>query len=81
MSKEKLREGHVLVEVVSGAEGPSLSIGDFDTGYRVAGPKPWLAGERIVQLQLKVGHLLGSHAAAEIQVVLMLSGVSLRVVA
>ena len=58
MSKEKLREGHVLVEVVSGAEGPSLSIGDFDTGYLVAGPKPWGGGRTIHKFQVKAADLI-----------------------
>ncbi|MBW1249016.1 hypothetical protein I7860_20265 [Pseudomonas tolaasii] len=58
MSKEKLREGHVLVEVVSGVEGPSLSIGDFDTGERVAGPKPWGGGRTIHKFQVKAADLI-----------------------
>ncbi len=41
---QKIKPGHVLVEVVEGVEGPSLSIGDNDTGERVAGPKPWGGG-------------------------------------
>ena len=39
--------------------------------------KGLLAGKRIVQLQLKVSHLLGRHAAAELWVIMILSGVSL----
>lgn len=33
----------IVVEVVSGVEGPSLYIND----YRVAGPKPWGGGKII----------------------------------
>ena len=43
MSKKYCR-----IEVVAGAEGPSLSVSDGDLGYRLAGPKPW-GGGRIIQ--------------------------------
>ncbi|QKV66511.1 hypothetical protein HUW52_27545 [Pseudomonas sp. 43A] len=58
MSKEKLREGHVLVEVVRGVEGNCLCIGDFDTGERVAGPKPWGGGTTIHKFQVKASDLI-----------------------
>lgn len=36
--------GYVFIDIVEGCEGPSVSIGDNNTGYRVAGPKPWGGG-------------------------------------
>lgn len=53
MAKRKAREinweapppdGCVFIDIVEGVEGPSVSIGDNHTGYRVAGPKPWGGG-------------------------------------
>lgn len=35
------------LQVVRGVEGPSLSIGDGETGTRIAGPKPWGGGKII----------------------------------
>lgn len=37
----------IKIEVVSGAEGPSLQIVDENGGYRLAGPKPWGGGSVI----------------------------------
>lgn len=42
-----MKPGHVLVEVVSGPEGPCLVVGNEDSGNRVAGPKPWGGGRTI----------------------------------
>ncbi|MCA7086094.1 hypothetical protein K7G19_21110 [Cupriavidus sp. DB3] len=39
----ELKPGHVWFEVMNGPEGPSLYIGDDDSGYRLAGPKPMSA--------------------------------------
>lgn len=38
------KPGYVFIDVVSGVEGPCLTIGDQDTSERVAGPKPWGGG-------------------------------------
>ncbi len=55
---QKIKPGHVLVEVVEGVEGPSLSIGDNDTGERVAGPKPWGGGRTIHCFQVSANDLI-----------------------
>ncbi|WP_063545451.1 hypothetical protein [Pseudomonas putida] len=55
---QKIKPGHVLVEVVQGVEGPSLSIGDNDTGERVAGPKPWGGGRTIHSFQVAAKDLV-----------------------
>lgn len=39
-----MKKGKVIIEVVNGVEGPSLYIGDEDSGHRLAGPKPWGGG-------------------------------------
>lgn len=39
--------GCVFIDIVEGVEGPSVSIGDNHTGYRVAGPKPWGGGKTL----------------------------------
>jgi len=38
------KKGYVYIDIVDGAEGPSVSIGDHQGGMRVAGPKPWGGG-------------------------------------
>lgn len=38
-------EGCVFIDICEGVEGPSVSIGDNNGGYRVAGPKPWGGGQ------------------------------------
>lgn len=49
----------VLVEVVSGAEGPCLCISEEDgCGTRVAGPKPWGGGRTIHSFRVDVAELL-----------------------
>ena len=53
----KLKDGHIFIEVVSGREGNSLSIGDEHTGRRIAGPKPWGGGEILHQFQVDVNEL------------------------
>lgn len=55
---QKIKPGHVLVEVVHGIEGPSLSIGDNDTGERVAGPKPWGGGRTVNCFQVAAKDLI-----------------------
>lgn len=56
--RQKIKPGHVLVEVDQGVEGPSLSIGDNDTGERVAGPKPWGGGRTIYCFQVSAMDLI-----------------------
>lgn len=53
----RLKSGHVFIEVIAGCEGPSLSIGDGETGYRLAGPKPWGGGRTIHRFQVCVDEL------------------------
>lgn len=53
----KLKPDHVLIEVISGVEGPCLSIGDGSIGERVAGPKPWGGGRTIHSFQVKSADL------------------------
>ncbi|MDU9398089.1 Lar family restriction alleviation protein [Pseudomonas sp. zfem003] len=50
--------GTAIVEVVKGVEGPSLYIGDGDTGYRLAGPKPWGGGKTIHKFKVKLNELV-----------------------
>ena len=42
----------ILIEVVAGREGHSLSIGDDSGGYRLAGPKPWGGGRVIHRFEV-----------------------------
>lgn len=53
----KLKHGHVLIEVVGGVEGPSIYVGDYSTGERVAGPKPWGGGRTLHSFQVKAEDL------------------------
>lgn len=50
--------GTAIVEVVNGAEGPSLYIGNEDGGYRLAGPKPWGGGRTIHRFTVKLSELV-----------------------
>lgn len=43
----------MVVEVISGVEGPCLSVGTGEVGQRIAGPKPWGGGT--VEYSFKVG--------------------------
>ncbi len=52
-----IKLGHVLIEVISGVEGPSLYISDGSIGERVAGPKPWGGGRTIHSFQVKAADL------------------------
>ncbi|WP_157642471.1 hypothetical protein [Burkholderia ubonensis] len=54
---DQLKQGHVWFEVVAGCEGPSLSIGNDDTGYRLAGPKPWGGGRTIHRFSVSIDEL------------------------
>lgn len=54
----KIKPGHVLVEVAHGPAGPSLFIGNNDTGERVAGPKPWGGGQTIHTFQVSASDLV-----------------------
>ncbi|QFT84928.1 hypothetical protein FIU88_08065 [Halomonas sp. THAF12] len=58
MSDSELAPGKVLIEVISGPEGPCLSIGDESTGHRLAGPKPWGGGSVTHQFQVDVEELI-----------------------
>jgi len=53
----ELNSGHVFIEVIAGCEGPSLSIGDGETGYRLSGPKPWGGGRTTHQFQVRIDEL------------------------
>jgi len=52
-----LMPNQVFVEVVSGVEGPSLSVGGVDHGNRVAGPKPWGGGSTIHSFKVDADNL------------------------
>lgn len=41
-----MKADKITLEVVSGVEGPSISLSSDGgrTGYRIAGPKPWGGG-------------------------------------
>jgi len=49
--------GCVFIDIVEGCEGPSVSIGDNDSGMRVAGPKPWGGGQTSRRFTAKVADL------------------------
>jgi len=57
-SQEKLKAGHVLIEVVSGVEGPSMYIGNGGIGERVAGQKPWGGGRTTHTFQVDAEELI-----------------------
>ena len=66
MAKRKPREidweapppaGCVFIDICEGVEGPSVYIGDNDTGSRVAGPKPWGGGTTSRRFTAKVADL------------------------
>lgn len=50
-------DGCVFIDICEGVEGPSVYIGDCDTGYRVAGPKPWGGGTTSRRFTAKVEDL------------------------
>lgn len=54
----KPKEGHVFIEVVKGVEGPSLYIGDDNSGHRIAGNKPWGGGQTIHKFSVNVEELI-----------------------
>lgn len=53
MMSADIKPGYVLVEVIAGAEGPSLYIGDGCIAERIAGPKPWGGGRSVHTFQVK----------------------------
>jgi len=55
---EELKPGHVWLEVVRGPEGFCLYIGDDDSGYRLAGPKPWGGGGTVCKFQVRIDELV-----------------------
>ena len=48
----------INVEVISGVEGPCLSIGNESGGRRIAGPKPWGGGNAIHSFTVSVEELI-----------------------
>lgn len=59
MVKTKLQPAHLFIELVQGVGGPSLVIGDGNSGHRIAGEKPWAGGRTIYQFQVSMGTLRG----------------------
>jgi len=53
MSKEK-----VLISVIAGVEGNSLSVGNKTGGTRLAGNKPWGGGRIIHSFEVDVEELI-----------------------
>jgi hypothetical protein len=53
----KNAERTVFVRVVSGVDGPHLSVSDNDGGYRLAGPKAWGGGRTIHEFEVRVADL------------------------
>lgn len=51
------QDGCVYVDVIDGRTGKSLSIGDHQTGTRVAGPKPWGGGSIHYRFQVDASEL------------------------
>ena len=52
-----MKKGKVIIDVVNGVEGPSLYIGDEDSGHRLAGPKPWGGGGVVFKFIVDVAEL------------------------
>lgn len=46
----------VTIQVMSGPEGPCISIND----YRVSGPKPWGGGNLTAEYEADVSHILSA---------------------
>lgn len=57
MDGKTLETGYVLVEVVDGRAGKCLVIGDYDSGERVAGPKPWGGGSVVQRWKVRADDL------------------------
>lgn len=51
------KPGHVFIEVGTGVAGPHLSVGDHQTSFRLAGPKPWGGSRTIHQFQVDIAEL------------------------
>jgi hypothetical protein len=47
-----------LIEVISGVEGPCLSVGTSSGGTRVAGPKPWGGGRVTNSFKVSIDTLI-----------------------
>lgn len=47
----------ILVEVVKGVSGFALYIGTKDSGYRLAGPKPWGGGKTVHSFEVDTDEL------------------------
>lgn len=52
-----MKKGQAIIEVVNGVEGPSLYIGDENSGHRLAGPKPWGGGRTVFKFVVDVAEL------------------------
>lgn len=46
------------ITIVSGAEGPSLYIGDENGGHRLSGPKAWGGGQTIHSFKVDLDELI-----------------------
>jgi len=59
MSKKKeVKDNRVVIDVVNGVEGPSLYIGDENSGHRLAGPKPWGGGATVFSFKVDPEELM-----------------------
>ena len=60
MANEDEMSKKVVIEVISGCEGPCLSVSSPSTGngYRIAGPKPWGGGEIIHSFKVDLDSLV-----------------------
>lgn len=48
----------LIIDVTNGVEGPCLCIGNGETGFRLAGPKPWGGGQAIHKFVVGPAELL-----------------------
>lgn len=55
--KRPPRDGHVYIDLISGREGPCVSVGDESGGYRIAGPKPWGGGHTDYRFEVNIEEL------------------------
>jgi hypothetical protein len=52
-----MKKGKVIIDVVAGVEGPSLYVGDENSGHRLAGPKPWGGGRTLHKFIVDIAEL------------------------
>lgn len=62
-----MTKGQCIIEVISGPAGPSLYIGDENSGHRLAGPKPLGGGRTVFTFNVKLEELIREAKALDVQ--------------